>query len=106
MQIAKDVEESEYRKARLQNRLIWFFTFAVPLGMFLYWLLVDASFFNADGGPPYRLAIGSGIFVNRVLYYTLKDGRKMNTVRMQKYAELRRFRLSRESARILANRNK
>ena len=92
MQVAKDVTEEEYQKALLQSRLTLILTFSVPIGAFLYWLLVDASFFHSDETPPFRLAIVWGVLANRFFYYTLKEGKKMSTLRMQKYKELRRLR--------------
>ena len=92
MQVAKDVTEEEYKKALLQARLTLGFTFLVPVAIFGYWLLVDASFFRKDGSPPFRFAIAGGLLANRMLYYTLKEGKKMSTLRLQKYKELRTLR--------------
>lgn len=97
LEVARDVTEEEYRKALLQSWLTWIFTFAVPIGMFGYWLLVDASVFHENEAPPFRPAIAGGVLINRILYYTLKEGKKMSTLRMQKYKELRTLRKFRQS---------
>ncbi len=101
MEIAKDVTDSEFKKARFQSRLTWVITFSVPLAAFLYWLLVDASFFHSNNAPPYRLAIVWGILANRVAYFIFKDGRKMGSLRMQQYVKLKKFRLAREKSKSL-----
>lgn len=93
--IAADVTEEEFKKARLQNRATNIATFSVPILLFLYWLLVDATFLNVKGEPPYRLSIAWALIVNRVLYYSLKEGRKMKTMRIIRYQELRKLRLNR-----------
>ena len=95
MMLGKDVTEAEYRKARLQHRVTLIATFAVPLALFLYWLLVNATYLSSDGPPPFRESIAAGLAINRLLYYTLKEGRKMSTMRLIQDAELKKYRKTR-----------
>lgn len=94
--IAKDVTESEFQKAKFQNRIALIATFSVPVLLFLYWLLVNATFLSAEGEPPFKASIVWALIANRGFYYFLKEGRKMSTLRMIKYMELRKLRAFRK----------
>lgn len=94
-QIAADVTEEEFRKARLQARLTWILTFGSSMLAVFLWI----SGFRLLGFLPQGILAGIGAYA--AFYAILSEGRKMNTMRLRKYQELRRLRQAKGKAKAL-----
>ncbi len=88
--IALDVEESEYQKAKLQVVLLWTVTMIAPLiGLGLWAIGLRLGGWMAQ-------AVALGVATHMLMYKLLPEARKMSTLRMKKYKELRELRMARE----------
>ena len=90
LKVALNVEDAEYRKAKLQATVLWAATMIAPLiGLGLWAVGIRLSGWMLQ-------AIGLGVGVHALLYAVLPEARKMSTMRMQKYRELKAYRAARE----------
>lgn len=90
LKIAENVSDEEYRKARNQFAILWTGTMAAPFIGLALW------FFGIRLAGWMLQAIISGVACYALLNAILPEAKKISTMRMRKYKELRTYRAAKK----------
>jgi len=94
LEVARHVTDEEFAKARRQFIILWSGTMAAPLLAAL--ILGALGFVAIFGWIGLAVLIGIGIVAYIVLYALFPEAKKMSTMRLRKYNELKAWRAAKE----------